>query len=314
MRTGLLLAGLAAVALGGCVSAHKLDQALAIPVGMNQVQVANKIGPPMVKDQAEDGSERWIWARKGQFGPESVTLVMKEGRVAAVESEGERLEHLKELERLRQMEEILKGKGTNVQLTTPSVRTNQPIIRTIPQRTTAVVPMPRGIEDPSTNAARSEIQIPAFAAGHEKSSAEIWREQEEALADAQREARKLEEHLRTLVEKARESERAAVARAEVERNPGVQTQEIPPLTAWYMARQFVGEDLRLAGKRRLFPNPRFTSAAGEERIGTNVWRTWGYVDTVDEKNAPKRLQWTAEMEYQGGTKWKLNGKVAFGEK
>src|SRR5688572_17704780 len=92
--------------LAGCVSAHKLDQALAIPVGMNEVQVANKIGEPGIKVK-DQGLERWIWSREGQLGSESVTLIMKDGRVAAVECEGERLKHLEELQRLERTEQLL---------------------------------------------------------------------------------------------------------------------------------------------------------------------------------------------------------------
>jgi hypothetical protein len=91
--------------------------------------------------------------------------------------------------------------------------------------------------------------------------------------------------------------------------------EVPPLTAWYIARQHVSEELaeQFAPKRTLFPNPRFVDSAGEERIAGNVWRTWGYVDTVDSSNTRKRLHWIVELEYRGGTKWEKRGDIEFRE-
>ena len=278
---------LGCLALGGCVSAHKLDQALAIPIGMNEVQVVNKIGEPPLKDQEKDGTERWIWSRKGQFGSESVTLIMKDGRVAAIESVGERLKHLEDLARLKRAEERLEAtaRGDLFEQTAPPAK--EPVateILVVSTNTTALIVA-------VTNAsAVAVVEEPTFK--HEKSSEEIWREHEEALAAAQSEARGLEEQTRALVEKAR------LASA---------TLEVPPLTAWYMARQIVSEGLadQLGPTRTLFPNPRFSGdSAGEERVGGNVWRTWGYVETVDSSNARKRRRWTAELEFQGGTKWK----------
>src|SRR5688572_6432054 len=102
-----------ALALGGCISAHKLDQAITIPVGMNKVQVVNLLGEPPLLDRQDDGTERWIWSRQGQFGHESVTLNMKDDRVASIETVGERLKHLEEMEKLRQMEERLEDRVRN---------------------------------------------------------------------------------------------------------------------------------------------------------------------------------------------------------
>jgi hypothetical protein len=281
-----------ALVLGGCVSAHKLDQALAIPVGMNEAQVANKVGQPVLKDRQEDGTVRWIWSREGQFGPESVTLVMKEGRVAAVESEGERLKHL---EQLRELDRLLEFGVQTASTDVPESGAKEAVGGTVKSQTSNI-----------TNA------VPVIATEepvqHEKSSEEIWRERDEGLAEAQRQARTVEEQSRLLAEKAK----VEATKAAEEARAAEAGADVPPFTAWYMARQFVSD--KLAGKRRLFPNPRFArEAAGEERGSGNIWRAWGYVDTVDEANAPVRKQWTAELEFEGGVKWRLKS-LAFGEK
>src|SRR5688572_26651587 len=273
-RTGLLMT-LALLALGGCVSAHKLDLAMAIPLGMNEAQVANKIGQPVLKDRQEDGTERWVWSRDGQFGPESVTVVMKDGRVAAVESEGERLEHLAEIRRLEEMEAVLQDRDSEIPPEQKAIEARAALAR----REGRVLP----IRIERTNAppvSPAETVLPSPQ--HEKSSEVIWREQQEALAQAQQQARIIEEQTRVLVEKARQDAASEIRAAEAAKTRQDE-QEVPAFTAWYMARQFVSE--KLAGKRRLFPNPRFaTDATGEERIGGNVWRAWGYVDTVDSNN------------------------------
>ncbi len=286
-----LVLALIGLVMTGCVSAHKLDQALAIPVGMNEVQVANKVGQPVVKDRTADGAERWIWSREGQFGLESVTLVMRNGRVAAVESEGERLKHL---EQIRALDALLAGTApaTNALVGRPAVVESGWVANQPAANTNALVVV-------KTETAQPEVK-------REKSSEEILRERDEALAAARREAREVEEMLRA-------AEKPTSPPAVQEPAPSITPpQELPSLTAWYMARQFVSE--RLAPGRCIFPNPRFASeVAGEERMEGNVWRTWGYVDTVDSSNAPRRRQWTAELEFQGGTKWKLRD-IAFGEK
>lgn len=304
-RRGLGLALLTiALALGGCLSAHKLDQAMSIPVGMNKVQVVNILGEPPLQDRQDDGTERWIWSRNGQFGHESVTLVMKDDRVSAVETVGERLKHQEEMEKLRQLEDRLQGRS--VALT--DSREERPAGKE--RSTTPSVPPPvRAAESNATNSEPVVLLDPQFPVEHEKSSEEIWREEKQGLAEAQKQARNLEEHLRELVGKARVESTKPVEDA----RPAETAEEVPPFTAWYMARQFVSQ--ALPGKRRLFPNPRFArDSTGEERVEGNVWRAWGYVDTVDPSNAPTRLQWTMELEFQGGTKWVPKGKPAFGEK
>jgi hypothetical protein len=134
---------------------------------------------------------------------------------------------------------------------------------------------------------------------HQKSSEEIGRQQEEVLTTAQKEGPQLDVKAKTPSdeEKARLGQTGPL--------------EVPALTAWYIARQFVSE--RLAPSRTLFPNPRFaTNLAGEERVNGNVWRAWGYVDTLDSGNVRKRRHWTAELEFFGGTRWELKD-LAFAE-
>jgi hypothetical protein len=302
---GLSLAFVLA-ALGGCVSAHKLDQALAVPIGMNEVQVANKVGEPPLKDLQKDGTERWIWSRKGQFGPESVILVMKDKRVAAIESEGERLKHLEELKRLEELDRVLQGKAgaTTEKLNEREAVIARNVVDASRRREVTNAPPVMAVESPT-------------AVKHEKSSDELERERQ-ALEQTQRQERSLEEQTRQLVEKARlesiKKDNAAAETKSAEAKTAQPADAVPEFTAWHMARQFVSVSKELKRQRKLFPNPRFaTGSAGEERVEGNLWRAWGYVDTVDSSNAPQRLQWTAELEFQGGTKWHLKN-LSFGEK
>ena len=304
-RPGLGLALLTiALALGGCISAHKLDQAMSVPVGMNKVQVVNLLGEPPLRDRQDDGTERWIWSRQGQFGHESVTLNMKDDRVASIETAGERLKHLEEMEKLRLMEERLEHRAMSYPVSDPGVEREKEKVA------------PSSVHSPArpgdfnpTNGAPVVLVENQPPVEYKKSSEEIWREQQEALAEAQRKAGSIEREARELLDKAH----AELTKAVGEAKPAETAEEVPPFTAWYMARQFVSE--ALPGKRRLFPNPRFArDSTGEQRVTGNVWRAWGYVDTVDASNAPTRLQWTMELEFQGGTKWRPKGKPAFGEK
>ena len=173
----------------------------------------------------------------------------------------------------------------------------------------SVRPPVRATQSSPTNSAPVVLVESQPPIEHKVSSEEIWREQQEGLAEAQRKARGIEEQTRELLDKAR----AEITKAVEDAKSAETAEEVPPFTAWYMARQFVSE--HLAGKRRLFPNPRFArDSTGEQRVAGNVWRAWGYVDTVDASNAPTRLQWTMELEFQGGTKWRPRGEPAFGEK
>lgn len=74
---------------------------------------------------------------------------------------------------------------------------------------------------------------------------------------------------------------------------------------WYVSRQFV--ERRLAPKKTSFPNPHSKDFAGQEKSG-NGWRTWGYVDTVNDYNAAVRRHWAAEVEREGA-EWKLKALV-----
>jgi hypothetical protein len=308
-----MLLTVVALGLGGCISAHKLDQAIAVPVGMNKVQVVNKLGEPPLRDRLDDGTERWIWSRDGQFGHESVTLLMKDERVAAIETEGERLKHLEEMERLRQIEERLQGTTISPSAAAKGRPAEREILVFKPVAPSSIPP------SNVTNSPPVAVVAPAV----NEEGLEDEQAQRQAFAEAQRQ-RNLEEQARALDEEKTRAEAAKPAEDQKEpKDSKAKAQEtahdVPPFTAWYMARQMVNDHLveekRLAGKRRLFPNPRFArDSTGEERLTGNNWRAWGYVDTVDDSNAPIRYQWTAELEFQGGTKWHLKDLAVGGKK
>jgi hypothetical protein len=255
-----------ALALGGCVTARKMAAVRAIPVGMNELQVAAIVGQPKLKDRTEEGLERWLWVRRTQFGTESAFLIFRDGHVVSRGSEEER-------------------DGQVWKEPIEEASTNATAISAIEERVKAAA------QRNGTNVIAATVPTNAVmqAAPELNKHEDIGREQPSLPAASQRETRQIEEKVA---------------------NPRL---EVPPLTAWYMARQYVSEDL--APKRTIFPNPRFaTGVAGEERVVGNVWRAWGYVDTVDATNAPKRLHWTAELEYLGGTKWRRLKKITFEEK
>lgn len=76
------------------------------------------------------------------------------------------------------------------------------------------------------------------------------------------------------------------------------------MDAWYMSRQFV--ETRLAPKKTSFPNPKTgTDFTGSERDADGSFKAWGYVDTVNDFNAPIRRYWVAHLKPAGADQWQL---------
>jgi hypothetical protein len=70
---------------------------------------------------------------------------------------------------------------------------------------------------------------------------------------------------------------------------------------WYMGQQFVKE--KLAPRKASFPIPDDANAK-QEKLDDGSYVVIGYVDTVNDFNAPVRKQWSATVkENPGGDTW-----------